>query len=73
MAKIRGSSVKIFPAKHYILAENLESSAINSIMKNYNYGLIYQVILKAELSSMRYDLEMIGNRLCSGIRKTKDA
>jgi excinuclease ABC subunit B len=72
MTKIREvTSVKIFPAKHYIMAESSRSSAINSINKELQLWLpdLPSDLERQRLSSRtRYDLEMIEELgYCSGI------
>ncbi len=71
MNKIRESgSVKIFPAKHYVLSESSRSSAIESIKDELRRWLPNLPDLeKQRLSSRtRYDLEMIEELgYCSGI------
>ena len=72
MTKIREvSSVKIFPAKHYIMAESSRSSAINSINEELQLWLpnLPSDLERQRLSSRtRYDLEMIEELgYCSGI------
>jgi excinuclease ABC subunit B len=72
MTKIREvTSVKIFPAKHYIMAESSRSSAINSINEELQLWLpnLPSDLERQRLSSRtRYDLEMIEELgYCSGI------
>ena len=72
MTKIREvTSVKIFPAKHYIMAESSRSSAINSINEELQLWLpnLPSGLERQRLSSRtRYDLEMIEELgYCSGI------
>jgi excinuclease ABC subunit B len=72
MTKIREvTSVKIFPAKHYIMAESSRSSAINSINDELQLWLpnLPSDLERQRLSSRtRYDLEMIEELgYCSGI------
>ncbi|MFY9566831.1 MAG: excinuclease ABC subunit UvrB [Nitrososphaeraceae archaeon] len=72
MTKIREvTSVKIFPAKHYIMAESSRSSAINSINEELQLWLpnLPSALERQRLSSRtRYDLEMIEELgYCSGI------
>ncbi|MGA8105177.1 MAG: excinuclease ABC subunit UvrB [Nitrososphaeraceae archaeon] len=72
MTKIREvTSVKIFPAKHYIMAESSRSSAINSINEELQLWLpnLPGDLERQRLSSRtRYDLEMIEELgYCSGI------
>lgn len=72
MTKIREvTSVKIFPAKHYIMSESSRSSAINSINEELQLWLpnLPSDLERQRLSSRtRYDLEMIEELgYCSGI------
>jgi excinuclease ABC subunit B len=72
MTKIREvTSVKIFPAKHYIMGESSRSSAINSINEELQLWLpkLPSDLERQRLSSRtRYDLEMIEELgYCSGI------
>ncbi|MGA7542042.1 MAG: excinuclease ABC subunit UvrB [Nitrososphaeraceae archaeon] len=72
MTKIREvTSVKIFPAKHYIMSESSRSSAINSINEELQLWLpnLPGDLERQRLSSRtRYDLEMIEELgYCSGI------
>ena len=72
MTKIREvTSVRIFPAKHYIMAESSRSSAINSINEELQLWLpnLPSDLERQRLSSRtRYDLEMIEELgYCSGI------
>lgn len=72
MTKIREvTSVKIFPAKHYIMAESSRSSAINSINEELQLWLpnLPSDLERQRLTSRtRYDLEMIEELgYCSGI------
>ena len=72
MTKMREvTSVKIFPAKHYIMAESSRSSAINSINEELQLWLpnLPSDLERQRLSSRtRYDLEMIEELgYCSGI------
>ncbi len=72
MTKIREvTSVKIFPAKHYIMAESSRSSAIKSINEELQLWLpnLPSDLERQRLSSRtRYDLEMIEELgYCSGI------
>ena len=72
MTKIREvTSVKIFPAKHYIMAESSRSSAISSINEELQLWLpnLPSDLERQRLSSRtRYDLEMIEELgYCSGI------
>jgi excinuclease ABC subunit B len=72
MSKIRdASSVKIFPAKHYILGESSRTSAVESIKKELQKWLpsLPSDLERQRLSSRtRYDLEMIEELgYCSGI------
>ena len=72
MKKIReASSVKIFPAKHYILGESSRSSAVESIKEELQKWLpnLPSDLERQRLSSRtRYDLEMIEELgYCSGI------
>ena len=72
MTKIREvTSVKIFPAKHYIMTESSRSSAINSINEELQLWLpnLPSDLERQRLSSRtRYDLEMIEELgYCSGI------
>lgn len=72
MKKIReASSVKIFPAKHYILGESSRSSAVESIKDELQKWLpnLPSDLERQRLSSRtKYDLEMIEELgYCSGI------
>jgi excinuclease ABC subunit B len=72
MNKIReASSVKIFPAKHYILSESSRSSAVESIKDELQKWLpnLPSDLERQRLSSRtKYDLEMIEELgYCSGI------
>lgn len=72
MKKIReASSVKIFPAKHYILGESWRSSAVESIKDELQKWLpnLPSDLERQRLSSRtKYDLEMIEELgYCSGI------
>lgn len=72
MTKIREvTSVKIFPAKHYIMAESSRSSAIKSINEELQLWLpnLPSDLERQRLSlRTRYDLEMIEELgYCSGI------
>jgi excinuclease ABC subunit B len=72
MTKIREvTSVKIFPAKHYIMAESSRSSATNSINEELQLWLpnLPSDLERQRLSSRtKYDLEMIEELgYCSGI------
>jgi excinuclease ABC subunit B len=72
MNKIReASSVKIFPAKHYILGESSRSSAVKSIKDELQKWLpnLPSDLERQRLSSRtKYDLEMIEELgYCSGI------
>ena len=72
MTKIREvTSVKIFPAKHYIMAESSRSSAINSINEELQLwlpNLPSDLEMQRLSSRTRYDLEMIEELgYCSGI------
>lgn len=72
MGKIRNtSSVKIFPAKHYVIGENSRLSAIESIKQELKSWLpkLPTELEKQRLSSRtKYDLEMIQELgYCSGI------
>jgi excinuclease ABC subunit B len=72
MTKIRDvNSIKIFPAKHYIMGESSRSSAINSIGEELKHWLpnLPSELERQRLSSRtKYDLEMIEELgYCSGI------
>ena len=72
MRKIRDtSSVKIFPAKHYVIGEDSRLSAIDSIKQELNSWLpnLPTELERQRLSSRtKYDLEMIQELgYCSGI------
>ena len=72
MGKIRDtSSVKIFPAKHYVIGEDSRLSAIESIKQELNSWLakLPTELERQRLSSRtKYDLEMIQELgYCSGI------
>ena len=72
MGKIRDtSSVKIFPAKHYVIGEDSRLSAIESIkqeLKSWLANLPTELERQRLSSRTKYDLEMIQELgYCSGI------
>lgn len=72
MGRIReAGSVKIFPAKHYIMAESSRSSAIDSIkneLDNWLPKLPSELERQRLASRTKYDIEMIKELgYCSGI------
>ena len=72
MGRIReAGSVKIFPAKHYIMAESSRSSAIDSIkneLENWLPKLPSDLERQRLASRTKYDIEMIKELgYCSGI------
>src|SRR5918993_1131945 len=74
MGRIReAGSVKIFPAKHYIMAESSRSSAIDSIkneLDNWLPKLPSDLERQRLASRTKYDIEMIKELgYCSGIKK----
>ena len=72
MKKIReASSVKIFPAKHYVIADASRTSAVQSIKNELEVWLpqLPSILERQRLASRtKYDLEMIEEvGYCSGI------
>ncbi len=64
------SKIKIYPAKHYLVAADIRRSAIESIKKELNTRLPELPELERQRLEMRtkYDLEMIEELgYCSGI------